>query len=154
MKNRTIAQLIASAMGDHGLTDTEAARRLGVKQPTVTRWRVGKAVPSEERIGALAEFCGVSTSVIRKAISDTAVRQPRQIDGTLGHLLRTLEYERGMEAADAHRQYGIDKSTYYRWRGDRAAPHLTDVPTLAVVLGVSEERLVMAIYRSTLALSR
>lgn len=154
MKSRNIAQLIASAMAEHGLTDTEAARRLGVKQPTVSRWRVGKSVPSEDRVEVLSAFCGVSPTVIRKAISDATPRQPQAIDGTLGHLLRTLEYERGIDAAEAHRQYGLDKSSYYRWRGDRGTPHLTDVPMLSLRLGVNEERLVLAIYRSTLALSR
>ena len=154
MKSQTIAQLFATAMATHGLTDTEAARRLGVSQPTATRWRVGRSVPSEAHVSALAAFCQVPQSTIRKLIGNSERRVPAQADGTLGHLLRTLEHERNLEAADALRECGVEKSAYYRWRADRGAPHLSDVPDLAVRLGVSEERLVMAIYRTTIALSR
>lgn len=154
MKHQTIAQLFATAMAAHGLTDTEAARRVGVSQPTASRWRSGKSIPSELHVPALAAFCQVPASTVRKLIGASEKRQPAQADGTLGHLLRTLEHERNIEAAEAFRGYGVEKSAYYRWRADRGTPHLTDVPDLAVRIGISEERLVMAIYRTTVASSR
>lgn len=70
--------------------------------------------------------------------------------GTLGELLRRLENERNLTAVESWQRYGIDKSRYYRLRSDLSAPHATDIPTLALALGVPEETVVLAAYRTEL----
>lgn len=145
----SFAELFASTMASKGLTDSEAARVLGVSQPTVTRWRQGRHVPGDDHAATLAEFCGVPEKAIHKVLSMYAAAPRRGTgEGTFGDLIRTLEHDRNLDPSEAWRRYGVDKSTYYRWRASEASPRLHEVPTLATKLGVPEERIVMAIYRT------
>ena len=70
--------------------------------------------------------------------------------GTFGSLLRQLENERNLSAPESFARYRIDKSRYYRFRNDLAAPHATDIPALALALDVPEEAIVLAAYRTEL----
>lgn len=143
--------MLAKAQASKGVTDTQAARMIGVSQPTITRWRLGRSVPNDEVVPKLARFIGVADREVRNAIGNIRPKNPVEADGTLGQLLRTLESERGIEAADAWLRYSIDKSTYYRWRQDKSSPRLSELPDIAARLGVREERLVLAVYRTELA---
>ena len=70
--------------------------------------------------------------------------------GTFGALLRQLEHDRNLSAPESFARYRIDKSRYYRFRNDLAAPHATDIPALALALDVPEEVIVLAAYRTEL----
>lgn len=146
-----IGELLAAAQAQKGVTDTEAARMIGVSQPTITRWRLGRSLPNDDVVPKLAKFIGVADREVHKAIQHTRPKNVVEADGTLGQLLRTLEAERGIEAADAWPKYGFDKSTYYRWRQDKSTPRLSELPDIAAALGVREERLVLAVYRTEVA---
>mgnify|MGYP001810478073 FL=1 len=41
----TIASMIGQRAGELALSDGQAARRIGVSQPTFTRWRIGTNLP-------------------------------------------------------------------------------------------------------------
>jgi transcriptional regulator with XRE-family HTH domain len=140
-------EVFAVAMASKGLTDQEAAATLGVSQPTVTRWRLGRYLPTDEHVAVVARFCGLPERDLRKTLAPVAPRRGDG-DGSLGALLQELEKARGIDAADAWRRLGVDKSTYYRWRADKGTPRLHEIPTLAGRLGVSEERIVLAVYRT------
>lgn len=151
MSNSTIAVMLATRMAELGMTDTDAARELDVSQPTVTRWRTGRIVPSKAAVPRLASFLGIKRAKLTSLLDDTDSRRPAGArDGTFGQLLMALETERGLTATEAWRQFGIDKSRYYRLRGDVSAPRLVDLPALASRMGVSEQELVMAAYRTEL----
>lgn len=149
----SFAQLFAGAQASKGLTDEEAARTLGVSQPTVTRWRLGRNTPNDTLVPALARFIGVTERQLVKTLVPSEPRRARG-PGTFGELIRQLELDRQFDAAEAWKRYGFDKSTYYRWRGDLSAPRLVEVPELAVRLRVPEEQIVLAIYRTELAKAR
>lgn len=53
------------AVGIH--SQSELARRLGVSQPTVTRWANGQVIPSYETIRALARILEVSRMEVYQA---------------------------------------------------------------------------------------
>ena len=150
----SLAEALGSEMGRRGLTDTRAAPLLGVSQPTVTRWRTGQVVPAESQVKTLARFLGITQRDVRDLLGESSPPLPPETlpkVETIGVLLRVLERERGVTPADAWARYGIDKSRYYRLRLDKTVPHLVDVPELARALGVSEERVVLATYRTTIA---
>ena len=148
---QTIGPMVARRQAELGLTDLEAGERLGVTQATVTRWRLGRAVPSDVHVKSLAAFLGVTQRDVRAALDRTPrPTSPGTRPGTLGDLLRRLENERNLTGAEAWQRYGIDKSRYYRLRSDLGAPHPTDIPALALAIGVPEDEVVMAAYRTEL----
>jgi len=148
MSDTAFAELFATSMARKGLTDQEAAATIGVSQPTVTRWRLGRNQPSDEMVQVLARFCGVNPSVLRRTLVKPIEPRRGTGEGSLGALLKQVEFDRGIEAAEAWKRFGIDKSAWYAWRADKRAPHLHEIPALAARLGVPEERLVLAVYRT------
>lgn len=151
-KSTHLPVLLATKMAERRLSDTAAAREIGTSQPTVTRWRHGRSFPNEMHVPALARFLGISQTKVRAAIDAMGRPATRNTTrpGTFGALLRQLENERNLSAPDSFARYRIDKSRYYRFRNDLAAPHATDIPALAIALGVPEETIVLAAYRTEL----
>lgn len=41
-------------------TMTRAAKKLGILQPTISRYETGKSIPAVDRVAAMAELYGVS----------------------------------------------------------------------------------------------
>jgi transcriptional regulator with XRE-family HTH domain len=154
-KTNQIAVAIASRMAERGLSDRATADLLEVSQPTISRWRTSRNVPNAREAIKLAAFLGVKVSVVDGWIRDATIIPPPVIavDGheTVGVLLRNIEMERGLSAPDMIELLGIDKSRYYRLRSDRNTPHFADIPELATRLGVNDERLALAAYRTELS---
>jgi transcriptional regulator with XRE-family HTH domain len=153
-----IAPLLAAEMATRQLNDRQTAEVIGVAQPTITRWRSAQTVPSIAEATKLAAFLRMKVSAVDAMIEEaqevrlaaTTLTGPE----TFGVLLRVLENERGVSPADAWQQWGIDKSRYYRLRADKVTPHLADIPDLSRGLGVSEERILWAAYRTELTRGR
>jgi transcriptional regulator with XRE-family HTH domain len=152
---KSLAEVLASRMAHRKMTDAQAAELLEVSQPTVTRWRTGRVVPSAQHAQTLAAFLDMPIKTVDKMLagSDALDRQPMPGKGveTVGVLMRALERERGQTGVVGWKASGLEKSRYYRLRMDKAAPHLVDLPELAKALKVDEVRLVMATYRTVLA---
>jgi transcriptional regulator with XRE-family HTH domain len=144
--------LLATKMAVLGYTDADAATALGVSQPTVTRWRLNRSLPTDDNVPTLAKFLGIDkrTAWASIDVSSKPAARGSTRPGTLGDLLRKLEDERNLPAGESWVRYGIDKSRYYRYRGDLSAPNPTDIPSLALKLGVPEETIVLAAYRTEL----
>lgn len=67
-KGMTISEVLADALARTDLTQDDAARLLGVKQPTVQRWVTGKDTPSDRYVSAIVKMTGISERRILDAI--------------------------------------------------------------------------------------
>lgn len=151
MMTNLIAAAIAAEMAGRSLTDRQAGELLEVAQPTITRWRTGKAIPRPHEAVKLAAFLHIGVGDVDRMILNANPRRPAPAaDGpeTVGRLIRELEVDRGLTPVEMMRLCGVDKSRFYRLRSDAATPHLADVPELARRLNVDDERLALAAYRT------
>ena len=65
-----------------GLTKTALAARIGVSQPTVTRWELNQDVPEERHLQRLAAMIGISVAELR--YGRTGFSEPAPVVGYLG----------------------------------------------------------------------
>jgi transcriptional regulator with XRE-family HTH domain len=63
---------VRSRREELGLSQREAAKRLGVSANTIARWETGTALPTSERVGPLRDLLGISRSRIDDLIGGTA----------------------------------------------------------------------------------
>lgn len=151
----TFAVLFAEAQAARRLSDNRLARQLGVSQPTVTRWRSGAALPSEQHIPMLAKFLHRTQRDLRAILTRDQIaaqrRAPKPAEGSLAQMVRELENTLNLTPLELAARVGIDRSTYYRYRRDESTPALEDIPTLAPRFGVSEDTLLHAVYRTRTA---
>lgn len=86
-KYPAVRELFARAIGDppHRGDGKRVAEAVGVKEPTVTRWRKGEARPGSEYWAGLARALGVTEREIRVACGGLSERE------MLGELLRAVE---------------------------------------------------------------
>lgn len=56
----SIAALLAAETRRRRFTQEEAARAIGVRQQTFSRWVTGKQHPSDEHVAAVAKYLGIS----------------------------------------------------------------------------------------------
>lgn len=64
---QTLAELRRAA----GLTQTEAASRIGVAQPSVANWESGRANPTITNIMEIARVYGVEPTLVLRACLET-----------------------------------------------------------------------------------
>lgn len=55
----------------NGLTQTDVAERLGISRQAVSRWEIGVAVPTVEKLKELSELYGISLDYLMPSDSDT-----------------------------------------------------------------------------------
>lgn len=70
---RAVALWLTSYRAEHGLSQTELARRLGMHQPAVARLETGEDAPKLETLLKLADVLGVE---LRVALTPPKKRQP------------------------------------------------------------------------------
>lgn len=70
MPDSLISDRLRSLKEEHGLTNLDLARALGVTQPTVSRWISGKVVPPREQIEAISEYFGVPVAYMSGFVDD------------------------------------------------------------------------------------
>ncbi len=64
----TFAELLRQRRSEHGMTQAELARLLGVQQQAVNRWENDKDVPRRETVRVIARVLGISGSEIAAAL--------------------------------------------------------------------------------------
>lgn len=136
------------AITERALSEDEVARLLGVSQATVNRWRTGRLIPSHESAPAVARFLRVARGELEAMLDRTHDSHDMVERGTFGHLLRELEGQRGLTPIEMIDRYGVERSRYYRWRGNLTVPKPETIAALAAQLEVKEERIVLACYRT------
>lgn len=60
----SIATTLATARIKAGITQTEAARRLGINQSTVSYWETGKKMPRASKLARLADLYGCTVDAL------------------------------------------------------------------------------------------
>lgn len=70
----TISEVLADYLAHGDLTQDDAARLLGVKQPTVQRWVSGKDTPSDRYVPAIVKMTGVPKARVLDAIHAQKLR--------------------------------------------------------------------------------
>lgn len=63
---RRTAEAVKRALGDRGMTPSEAARRLGYSQPALSNWVNGKSRPGNEDLQRLEDVLGYPHGYILK----------------------------------------------------------------------------------------
>lgn len=139
----TLPDALAATIARRRWTQQQAADHLGVSQPTVLRWLKGRTMPSGDVAARVRRLVGPYEAPVRKRV--------RSRGETVVKLLATLEAERGLSATEMIAATGLDRSRYHRLRSGTTAPNLEQIPALARALGVDEERLVLATYRSVVS---
>lgn len=100
----TIAEVLSSYIAAGGFSQDEAARVLGVRQPTVQRWVSGKDTPSNRYVPAIVKMTGLSERRIVDAIHAQKIKaqtlparvtaleaQVRQMQSQVRELLELLQ---------------------------------------------------------------
>ncbi|MFA1543541.1 helix-turn-helix transcriptional regulator [Actinomadura monticuli] len=94
--NKNFGRLLRNYRNDAGLTQSEVAERVGVKQVTVSRWELGKVWPDPDQVQALALIFNVTykhlvvqqtglASEVEQAILADAAMTPKEQDALLAH---------------------------------------------------------------------
>lgn len=147
-----IAQALAQVRERTQLTDEALARVIGVRQATFTRWRNGTLAVADRHAARIASLLGEPMELVTEMLRS----QPRPpgytpgSKGTIGHLLREYERRNGFTPQQAYNALGVEVSTYHKWRKNQSIPGAQAIAPLAEAMGVREERVVMACYRTEL----
>lgn len=145
---------ISDALGEvrarTGLTDDALARVMGVRQATFTRWRNGNLAVADRHAARLASLLGIPQAQVRSMLGDQERAANAIEKGTIGWLLRQFEQKNGLTPQGAYEQLGVDISTYLKWRKNQVVPAPIVIAGLAAGMGVSEQSVVMAVYRTEL----
>lgn len=68
LRNMSLPDMLCSLRVDLGLTQAQAAARIGVHTSTVMCWEIGRFRPREKHLKVIARAYGVSIKVLREAI--------------------------------------------------------------------------------------
>jgi len=80
-----------------GLTQTEVAKLLGLKQGTLTNYETAKITPSAEVLGKLAEFYGVSLDWIFGLVQPQGTSYQKELQNR-DSILKDMEREAKRES--------------------------------------------------------
>lgn len=121
---RTIGELLDIERQRRGITSTVLAAKLGVTQPTVSRWLKGNDTPNDDRVDALAAFLNLPPDDVVRALHAQRTSRPTvevrvaALESQVADLKRTLERLVGeLEAPPPGQQ--VDGTRPRRPRSDR-----------------------------------
>jgi transcriptional regulator with XRE-family HTH domain len=100
-----VATIIRERRRSNGLSQPELAARLGMSQPTISQWELGKARPSEDQLRELEAILGGLANT-KKHEGDI------ELPPIAVWIFRGLE-KRGMTANELARKAGISAQTIY-----------------------------------------
>ncbi len=114
----TLGEHIKKRRLETGLTQAQAAARLGVSADTLLNWETGKKLPLPRRLGQVITFLGYA---------------PFPEPATIPERLLTERQKRGWSIRAAARHLGVDPGTWGNWeRGELILfrSHRTEVAAL------------------------
>jgi transcriptional regulator with XRE-family HTH domain len=115
---------LAALRARAGLSQVQAAKRLGIARSSLRAWEAGKR-PTLYGIRAMADLYGVSTSKVAEAVG---VPFPRQLDpstwapGDLPEAIRVLREWSGLTQRALAELCGAQKDTVRAWENARCRP--------------------------------
>lgn len=127
-------------MTEHGLTNSDIARAVGVSETSVSNWRRGHYHPSYEHAAAIAAMVGQSPDTVARELG---AKPPAPIvqyeeDFPLTPLGRAA-HAAGVTVDSIADSCGVHPHTVYRWAHGVHGARLHRVPRIAKVLGCSDE---------------
>jgi transcriptional regulator with XRE-family HTH domain len=139
-----VGQLVQRRRLQLGLTQVEAARLIGVAQPTLAGWEIGRAHPGRDLAIAIAAFLDRPFAQV-----EGLLHQPLTVEmsdwPTFGRIIGerrlTLQLERAQLAARMH----VSARTIAAWELGEKVPNNSHLRRLAEVLSVEPTVLVSAL---------
>ncbi|WP_374683234.1 helix-turn-helix domain-containing protein [Accumulibacter sp.] len=104
---QTLGEHVAKCRHELGLTQEEAAQRLGVSSWTVLNWEKGKTEPPVVSIPAILRFLGYDPFPVPKTLAEELALQRSRLGWSQSHMAQML---------------GIDEGTWVGWETGRQVP--------------------------------
>jgi transcriptional regulator with XRE-family HTH domain len=123
---QTIGEHIKKRRLETGLTQAQAAARLGVSASALLHWETGKKLPLPRMLGQLTSFLGYD---------------PFPAPATIPERLFNERQKRGWSIRAAARQVGVDPGTWGDWERGGLIFYLSHRTKLAQFLGLDLQRL-------------
>lgn len=128
-----------------GITQAQAARLLGVAQPTYAGWEIGRATPNADHTNAVATFLDASEGeVIRLAAAPFVVWAGWP---PLGQLIGARRAGLRLRREDLANRLGVTPGTIAAWELGYRTPRPSRLRSLASTLSLSVEELELALAR-------
>jgi DNA-binding XRE family transcriptional regulator len=105
---------------DLGITQKEAARRIGADQWTVINWEKGRTQPAVRFVPGVVQFLGYDPF-------------PKGV--TLPEWLRAARRARGLSHTALARELSVDPSTVLNWERGRHYPRVKYWPRILTLIG-------------------
>jgi transcriptional regulator with XRE-family HTH domain len=139
-----IGSLVRRRRTELNLTQSDAARAMGVAQPTLAGWEIGRARPGRELAAALAGFLDADLVTVE------ALLQPRLTVEmanwpTFGRILGERRVSLQLDRAQLASRMRVSPRTVAAWETGEKVPNNTHLARLAEVLGVAPVVLVSAL---------
>jgi transcriptional regulator with XRE-family HTH domain len=139
-----VGQAIRRRRRGLGLTQAECAVTIGVAQPTLAGWEIGRARPGRDLAAAIAAFLeepvGRVEAMLHQPLSVEMARWPT-FGRIIGERRLSLQIDRNELAARMH----VSARTIAAWETGEKVPNNTHLARLAEVLGVAPAVLVSAL---------
>lgn len=127
-----------------GLTQVEAAARLGVAQPTLAGWEIGRARPGRELADVIARFLDQPVGEVEQLL-----HQPLTVEmsswPTFGRILGERRLDLQLDRAELAAQLHVSPRTVAAWELGDKSPNNSHLRRLSEVLGVEVTVLVSAL---------
>lgn len=141
-----LARRLWDERAGRGVTQTAAARILGVPQATYAGWETGRSTPGAPLHAALGEFLGVGERDVA-----TLCASPLVVDSSgwppFGQFVGARRQELRLSRGDLAEAAGVSQHTIVSWELGYRAPSTRQLPRLAHVLSVDTASLAAALPR-------
>ncbi len=113
---------------NNGLKQKELAEKMGVSQPLVSQWEVGRQKPSREQIARLQSILG--------GIADVEGSAPSETESAIGAWLSKARLNRNFTVNELANKSGVSPAAIYNIEKGRAEnPHPKTIKALEAALG-------------------
>jgi len=139
-----VGQLIRRRRTERGLTQAECAAAIGVAQPTLAGWEIGRARPGRDLAAAIAGFLELPLDEV-----EGLLHQPLTVEmerwPTFGRIIGERRLTLQIDRAELAARMRVSARTIAAWEVGEKVPNNTHLARLAEVLGVAPVVLVSAL---------
>ena len=143
-----LARLLLDERSGRRITQAQAARLVGVAQPTYAGWEIGRATPGSVHVPSLGAFLGIPEAQMLELVSlpfrvDSAAWPP------LGRVIGAHRQTLRMTRAELARRLNVTVAAVEAWELGYRIPRPSSLRSLAIALKASPEELELALPRPT-----
>lgn len=143
-----LARRLLDERTGRGITQAQAARLVGVAQPTYAGWEIGRALPGSVHFRSLRAFLGISEAKML-AFASVPFRVDSEAWPPLGRVIGAHREALRMTRSDLARRLNMPVGTVEAWELGYRIPRPSSLRALAIALKASPEELELALPRST-----